>query len=299
MRILVTGSEGLIGRDFCVRIAARGWSADGFDLRSAMPRDIRDRDTVRRALATVDGVVHLAAVARVADGEKDPDYCQAVNVSALADLIDDVVAMNSRPWIVFASSREVYGRVATLPVSESAPVAPMNVYARTKAEGERLIQNARKAGVIANIGRFATVYGRTSDYPDRLIPAFARAAARGGELRIDGPETTVDATHVDDVVRGLETLTEVTASRELLPPVHFASGIGTTIAELAIMAQSLAARPVATRTVGAPAHDVGKFIGDPTRCRALLGWESHVPVAVGFARLVRDFALGSRTNRQA
>lgn len=289
MRILVTGSEGLIGKAFCARIAARGWEADRYDLTCDVPRDIGNREAFRQALADVDGVVHLAAVARVGEGERDPDRCRSVNVTALGGILDDIAASRSRPWMVFASSREVYGRVTTLPVRESAPLLPVNVYARTKAEGERLIACARDAGMTANIARFATVYGRTSDYPDRLIPAFARTAARGGELRIDGPETTVDATHVDDVVEGLERLTEATSRRELLPPIHFATGIGTTLADLATMARALAVKPVTVRIDTANAYDVGKFVGDPALCRSLLGWTSRTSLEAGFAQLVRDF----------
>ncbi|QCK85347.1 SDR family oxidoreductase [Phreatobacter aquaticus] len=289
MRVLVSGSEGLIGKCFRARIMRNGVDAPGFDLRGAVPEDIRNREQLRAALAAVDGVVHLAAVSRVVDGENDPAHCWAVNVEALDGLIREMLDLRTPPWLVFASSREVYGRVTSLPVPETAPPAPVNVYARSKAEGERLVTEARAAGLCANIGRFATVYGSAEDHADRLIPAFARAAALGGELRIDGAETTIDATHVDDVADGLERLMIATSRQEVLPTVHFASGVGTTVADLAALAQSVSTRIVTTRSEGARSHDVGKFVGDPARCQALLGWSYRTSLKDGFTRLVRDF----------
>ena len=77
---------------------------------------------------------------------RDPANCAATNVTALRGLLDIAIRAARRPWVVFVSSREVYGNAAGLPVEEEAPLRPMNVYARTKCDGELLARQARDAG---------------------------------------------------------------------------------------------------------------------------------------------------------
>lgn len=293
MRILVTGSEGLIGKSLCTRLVAAGRVVLPFDISRGPSEDIKKTDELKKALSGVSGIVHLAAVSRVVVGEKNPDLCLATNVDALSRLLVAVQDCRDRPWLIFASSREVYGRATELPVAETAVLSPVNVYARSKVEGERLTLGAREAGLWTNLCRFSTVYGRTDDHSDRLIPAFARVAANGGELRVDGGSTTVDATHVDDVADGMMSLIDATSAGERLPPLHFVSGKGTSIADLAHLAKAVSSKPVSIRLSDPRSYDVGQFIGDPTRCRQLLGWSSKIPIEAGFQALVRDFEAQS------
>src|SRR5690349_8559679 len=99
--ILVTGSAGLIGRHLCARLAALGVAHRRFDLRHAPAQDTRNAAALAAAIQGVTGVVHLAALSRVVWAERDPALCQAVNVEALARIVD-LAATGTRPWIVFA-----------------------------------------------------------------------------------------------------------------------------------------------------------------------------------------------------
>lgn len=289
MRILVTGSEGLIGSVLTKRLEADGYDIVRFDLKRDPRENIIDTPVLSAAAANVDGIVYLAAISRVVHGERNPELCRATNVGALTGLLQALTTRQQRPWIIFASSREVYGQSQTFPVAESFPLQPMNIYARTKVEGERLTTAARDAGIVANICRFSTVYGSTVDHDDRLIPAFALAAARGGELRIDGHGTIVDPTHVDDVVDGVKRLIDVCAAGELMPPVHFVSGTSLGIEQLAVMAQDCSQGMIPIRHAEPRLYDVNRFVGDPSRCRELLGWSVTTPLNDGFADLVRDY----------
>jgi UDP-glucose 4-epimerase len=104
-----------------MRLASAGIAFRRFDIRHAPLQDTRNRQSLENALEGVAGVVHLAAVSRVIWGERDPVTCHATNVTALQSLVD-LCATGARPWIVFASSREVYGIVQQLPVQEQAPL---------------------------------------------------------------------------------------------------------------------------------------------------------------------------------
>ena len=87
MRVLVTGSSGLIGSALAGSLANAGIEAIGYDLRRAPEEDILNTGRLEQALGDVDGVVHLAAISRVVMGEMNPARCVAVNVQALGTLL--------------------------------------------------------------------------------------------------------------------------------------------------------------------------------------------------------------------
>jgi nucleoside-diphosphate-sugar epimerase len=290
--ILVTGSAGLIGRAVVARLRAAGAQTRGLDLRKDAPArgDIRDAACLARALADVDGVVHLAAVSRVIWGEQDPPACWAVNVDATRRILDLARAAPRRPWVIYASSREVYGEQDAFPVPESAPPRPLNVYARSKVAAEVLTMQARASGLRSAIVRFSSVYGSVRDHPDRVVPAFAAAAVRGGVLRMEGADNGFDFTHVDDVAAGVvEVARHLHEGERSLPALHFVSGVRTSLRDLAELAASAGAS--VTHIVEAPPRqfDVRNFHGDPRLAERVLGWRARVPLHDGLAGLVRAF----------
>ena len=288
MRILVTGSEGLIGSELALSLINRGIDVRRFDLKRTVDEDIRNVSAIRASLAGVDGVVHLAAVSRVVWGENDPVRCQDTNVRALKQLIQEMISMKMRPWLVFASSREVYGEAKSFPVNEDFLLQPLNNYARTKVEGESLVLAAREH-IVANICRFSTVYGSTHDHVDRLIPAFAGVAALGGTLRVDGNENFVDCTHVEDVCRGLMTVVSISNDGEDLPPIHFVSGVPSRLGDLAKLAKQYSHKCVSIQQGTSRLFDVSQFVGDGARAHRLLGWKATIPLELGFRRLIDSF----------
>lgn len=289
--VLITGSEGLIGRALRTSLGARGWDTVGLDLRGSGSElgDVRDRHRVRDAVAGCSGIVHLAAVSRVLWGERDPDTCQDTNVGGVRRVLEAAHAAAPRPWILFASSREVYGHPRRLPVEESAPLLPVNVYGRSKVEGERLVEGAQANGLKAATVRLSNVYGRVLDHPDRVVPAFARAAVEGSAIRIDGAECIFDFTHIDDVVRGMISAIDRLDAGQKLPPVHLVTGVPTSLRELADLALSMAGGTAPVTEAPPRAFDVARFYGNPSRARKVLDWVPRVALRQGLAELARDF----------
>ncbi len=288
--VLVTGSEGLIGRHVIERLEARGTGVRRFDLRGPEPADLRNAQALRDAAGGVAGVLHLGGVSRVVWGQQDPANCTLVNAGATERLLRICLDQPDPPWFVFASSREVYGQTEHFPVPESAPYAPLNVYARSKVSAERSCFAAAEAGLRVGVCRFSSVYGDVIDHHDRVAPAFARAAARGGTIRIEGASNTLDFTHIDDVADGMVTLLDAVASGEGLPPIHFASGAGTSLALLAGLSERYAGSELEIVEAAPRDYDVSRFVGDPSRAAELLSWTASTPLEAGFARLVSGFA---------
>jgi UDP-glucose 4-epimerase len=299
-QVLVTGSSGLIGCTICAALEVRGIQVHRLDLRAHGPDqgDVCDRERLARALVGVDGVIHLAAVSRVIWGEQAPERCWEVNVGGLRNVLELAAQRSAPPWVIFASSREVYGQPDSLPAGEDTPLQPVNIYGRSKVEGERLVSQARDAGLRACTIRLSNVFGSITDHADRVVPAFARAAVAGQALRIDGAGHTFDFTYVEDVVRGICALVELLAhSHDTPPPIHFVSGQPTTLGELAEAALRIAGSEAKLCHAPPRSFDVARFYGDPTRAHALLGWRARVSLEEGLTRLIQAFREAQTSER--
>ena len=139
-KVLVTGSEGLIGSELVKILRSKGYEIARLDICSVdrlSQGDVRDRLAVTRAIAGCIGVIHLAAVSRVLWGESDPELCWETNVRGTENILMAAAELNQKPWVIFSSSREVYGQPDCLPVVEDATLAPVNIYGRSKVAGER------------------------------------------------------------------------------------------------------------------------------------------------------------------
>ncbi len=291
-RILVTGAAGLIGRPLVHRLRADGIDVVELDLQAPDPAssgDIRHGDQVARALTGCDGVIHLAAVARVFEAAADPERCRTTNITGTRIVAEEALAAPTCRWLLFASSREVYGQPTRLPVTEDAATAPLNLYGRTKLAGERVVRGASERGLSTAVLRLTNTYGSVDDHPDRVVPAFTAAAVAGAPMRAEGPHNQLDLLHVDDVVEGLVTASvRLHATGRSLPTIHLVSGTPVSIADLARLCSSVAGTDAPVLSVSPRAGHVSRFVGDPSLARKVLGWTPTVSLGEGIARLIAD-----------
>lgn len=290
--VLITGSEGLIGTALRQAFRHRGTECRQLDLAAiddGAAGNVLNSQLVSKRIAGCGGIVHLAAVSRVMHGEMNPELCWRTNVAGTETVLKAAIAARPSPWVIFASSREVYGEPREFPVREDSPLEPINVYARSKAHCENLVNRAREHGLRAAIVRLSNVYGSITDYPDRVTPAFCRAAVEGGTLHVEGGTHTFDFTHLSDTVRGIVSLADLTSSE--LPPsaLHLVTGVPTKLAQLAHIAVSQC--DSSARIVSKPPrnYDVRRFWGDPNRAKKVLGWTAQITLEEGIRDLVAQF----------
>lgn len=290
-KILVTGSSGLIGTAVCADLAARGHAVRRFDLRDRQGGhgDIRNRESLERALTGCTGVIHLAAVSRVIWGERDAETCHQTNVVGTRIVIDGIRSADHCPWLVFGSSREVYGQSPVLPVLESAALAPLNHYARSKLAAERAVQAAAEAGVRAAIVRFSTVYGSSADHADRVVPAFCRAAVRDLPLRVEGEARCVDITHVSDVAACVGEIAAGLSLGRHFEPMHLTTGRGVTLLDLANTVIRIAESKSPITLAPGRDFDVARFVGDPHLAQAQVGWRPQTSLETGLLDLITQY----------
>lgn len=288
-KILITGHCGLVGRHLAPLLSASGYTVVGIDIADCTG-DIKRIVDLERAMQDCHGVVHLAAVSRVVWGQRNPDLCWQTNALASEALLKAAINSRLKPWVLVASSREVYGEAKSLPVTEDAELVPVNIYGKAKLAMEQAAVQAREAGVNTAVVRLANVYGCTKDHGDRVLPAFCRNAADGLPLRVDGFEHLFDFTHISDTVAGLMRLVALLEDGEHgIPAIHLLPGIGTTLLEAAQMAVRSADSDSVIVQAPSRHYDVSRFIGDPSRAKALLGWQAVIRPDQGIAQLVAAF----------
>lgn len=252
-------------------------------------QDVRNHDLLGRSIGRCDGVIHLAAVSRVIWGQQDPELCREINVGGTKNLYKAIADNADKPFVLFGSSREVYGNPDRLPVGENHENKPCNIYGHTKVQGEQLTQELGTLGLTTSVFRFSNVYGWTGDHKDRVIPAFARQAAINGRVRVDGEDCVFDFTHVDDVVNGVVRAVSILQEGRALPPIHLVSGKGTSLGELASLADACSQSGVTIEQSPPRDFDVGKFYGDYSRAGEILGWEPKTTLERGFSKLTEEY----------
>jgi dTDP-4-dehydrorhamnose reductase len=150
-RVLITGANGMLGRDIQEALGARPYSALS---REAL--DVRDLDAVREAVAGHDVIVNCAAYTKVDDAEAHEVDAFAVNAEGAQNLA--LAARDTGARLIHLSTDYVFDGVATSPYPENSPRHPLGAYARTKAAGEELVLEAHPAGTF--ILRSAGLYGQ-------------------------------------------------------------------------------------------------------------------------------------------
>ncbi|KAG6559963.1 UDP-glucose 4-epimerase [Candidatus Rhabdochlamydia oedothoracis] len=293
MKLLVTGSAGLIGSALSSALKKRGIKVIGIDIKAQSNcedyGDILDYNRVLDAASQVDGIVHLAAVSRVIWGEENPKFCWETNVEGTKHILEAALESPLKPWVLYGSSREVYGQQERLPVKETAPLAPVNIYGESKVAAEQAVKNAVKRGLKGSIVRFSNVFGSVNDHHDRVIPAFCLAAFYGTPIRIDGRENLFDFTFIDDVVRGMLSYIDILNKSPIpLMPIHFTTGLGVSLEEAAFYAQEASVHNIEIIEAPSRSFDVSKFSGETSRAREILKWKASVHLREGIHQMLNQ-----------
>ncbi|WP_073264263.1 NAD-dependent epimerase/dehydratase family protein [Cryptosporangium aurantiacum] len=270
MRVLVTGGTGYVGS-----AVVRALLADGHDV-TVLTRGeatVPDVTTVRGTLAAppldgIDAVCHLAALTQARESLTDPDRYHRVNALDTAALLD---ALRGRP-VVFASTSAVYGVPERQPITEDAPLAPLNPYGATKMAAEQAVSRYVGPATILRIFNAAgAVAGRGDHDRTRLVPkAVAVAAGLEPALRVNGDGSAVrDFVHVADVADAFV--------RALRGPtgVYNLGGVAAAVADVVAATERVTGRPVALEHHPANPGEAPSLYADTSRARAALGWDPY------------------------
>jgi len=207
MKVLVTGSEGFVGRNLVKYLRGRGFDVISLDISGGELRlDVTDFDILSRSLSNIDfdAVVHLSAIANIPESIRDPYGCFKVNVYGTLNILEVASRKNVRRFI-YASSANVYGLPLKLPVDEDTPLNPRTPYDYSKVAAETIVQSywkTKKLPIV--IFRSWKLFGEY-DVPTTAIPSFIRACLKNETIKLynSGRDTT-DPTYIENYCIAVE-----------------------------------------------------------------------------------------------
>ena len=279
--VLVTGSEGLIGKELSKKLEEKKINVVGYDIKNG--QNILDQKSIDKIICNIDGVIHLAAVSRVVAGYNDPYTAVMTNVIGTTNILDLIRRKNPSCWMIFGSSREVYGESQCV-VKESDPQKPVNVYGASKSAGEYLtLCYGNNYNLRTFVVRFSNVFGGLNDHPDRVIPRFFNQALANEDITVYGGNQIFDFVHLSDAVEGLIKLIQKIINNEKLEyrVLHFVTGNSVSLVELSNKIIKLTSSKSCVKYLPRREYDVDTFVGDPSVTMKVLGWKPKISIDNG------------------
>lgn len=178
MRILVTGCEGQLGKAVVDELRCRGHWVTGTGHGNM---DITDRVSVERVFEVVkpEAVIHCAAYTNVDRAEEEEKLCREVNVQGTSHVLECCRACQAR--MIFISSDYVFSGEAKEPYEEIALREPINVYGKSKRDGENLVSAYEKSFIV----RTSWVFGEGKNF----VKAILARSERDSTLRVVSDQT--------------------------------------------------------------------------------------------------------------
>ena len=329
-RTLITGGAGFIGTNLADRLLTSGkpvliyddlsrpgvernlrWLREQHgDLVHVEVADVRDRQTLRRAVRQADQVFHFAAQVAVTTSLTDPLRDFEINVGGTLNLLEEVRALETPPPLLFTSTNKVYGSLSDLPLEKiGSRYQPLDTNLRTGVSEDRrldfhspygcskgsadqyVLDYARTFGLPAVVFRMSCIYGlhQMGTEDQGWVAHFLIRAREGKPLVLYGDGMQVrDILFIDDLVDAflLAHANIHTLSGEAF---NIGGGLGNTLSLLElldIIAAIHGTRPKA-RMEEWRCADQRYYVSDTRKFKAATGWSPKVNARQGVERLYR------------
>jgi UDP-glucose 4-epimerase len=249
--------------------------------------DVRDRYGMEYLVRGQDYIFNLAGQVSHLDSMQDPLTDLEINCRSQLSLLEACRTHNPGVKIIYAGTRQIYGRPRYLPVDEAHPREPVDFNGVNMMAGEwyHLVCH-RVYGVRTVSLRMTNIYGprmRVKDARQTFIGWWIRQVVEGQELQIYGDGKQVrDFNHVDDAV---EALLQAAANPVADGKIYNLGGdLPVSLLDLAKMMLEINGGG-SYRLVPFPpdrqAIDIGDYYGNYTKIRNELGWHPTVPLRQG------------------
>jgi len=305
-RVLITGGLGFIGSNLARTLAGLGAKVTILD--SLIPEyggnrrnvhglerkldinlaDVRDRHSLPAFLRGQDFLFNLAGQTSHMDSMTDPETDLEINCRAQLTLLEACRKHNPRLRVVFASTRQIYGRPDYLPVDEKHPLRPVDVNGINKLAGEEyhLLYSAVH-GVPSTVLRLTNTIGpgmRVKDARQTFVGVWIRQILEGKPIEVWGGGQLRDFTYVDDAV---EAFLLAATHPAAVGGVFNLGGVGRiSLRELARTLVRVAGQgSVAVRAFPADRKkiDIGDYYSDCRLIGKKLGWKPRTTIRQALA----------------
>ncbi len=305
--VLITGGLGFIGSNLAFKIAAEGgnvtlvdslvpeYGGSLYNVRDISPAarinisDVRDPFSLSHLLAGQDFLFNLAGQTSHLDSMEDPFTDLEINCKAQLSILEICRRVNPSIRIVFASTRQIYGKPQKLPVDESHPICPVDVNGIHKAAAEHYhFLYSHVYGLNVTALRFTNVYGprmRIKDARQTFLGCWIRSVVAGEPFEVWGGKQRRDFCFVDDAVTAL--LRTAVADNAAGKAVNIGGSEVFSLEEVAKILTSLreGSRYVVREFPEERARiDIGDYYSDNSLAASLLKWSPAVSLHDGLNR---------------
>lgn len=256
--------------------------------------DVRDPYSLRHLLSEQDMLFNLAGQTSHLDSMEDPFTDLEINCKAQLSILEACKEINPSIRIVFASTRQIYGRPSYLPVDEKHPIRPVDVNGVNKVAGESFhLLYSDVYQIPTTVLRLTNTYGprmRIKDARQTFVGIWIRRLLEGKPFEVWGGEQLRDFTFVDDCVDALIRVAvcdstvgkalnvgggEVVSLRQLADLLLKAAGEGT---------YQIREFPQDRKKI-----DIGDFYSDASKLKQLTGWAPRTSLLDGLSATVEWF----------
>ncbi|HPZ08153.1 MAG TPA: GDP-mannose 4,6-dehydratase [Candidatus Eremiobacteraeota bacterium] len=298
-KVLITGGLGFIGSNLARRLVALGANVTLID--SLIPEyggnlfnisgiedkvkinisDIRDEHSMKYLVKEKDFLFNLAGQTSHMDSMKDPYTDLEINTKAQLFILEACRKNNPNVKIIFASTRQIYGKPRYLPVDEKHPLAPVDVNGINKLSGETYHLLYREIyGIPTCVLRLTNTIGpgmRIKDTRQTFLGIWIRAVIEGRPFEVWNGSQLRDFSYVDDVVEACL----ISASNERAYGKIFNLGGDCVVslkelADLLIKVNKEGTYIVKEFPGDRKVIDIGDYYGDYGLINALLGWKPKI-----------------------
>jgi UDP-glucose 4-epimerase len=291
MKVLVTGGSGFIGSHVVDKLRDRGIQVRIFDMVVPTWRSdiefyhgsLLDLEALRMAMAGVDAIYHLAAVADVKDVFEDPHYSENINVRGTINVLE-AARRSKMKRVIYGSTTWVYSEVTESMVDEETPLrAPTHLYTATKVASENYcLCYSRLYNLPVTVLRYGIPYGpRARD--GAVVPIFVKKALDGEALTIAGDGSQFRKfVYVEDLAEG-NVLALKSIGKNKIYNLDGTEKV--TIRQIAETVQKLIGNVKIDYVPSRPGDFAGKEISSE-RAKEELGWVPQTPFEEGVRRYI-------------
>lgn len=311
--VLITGGLGFIGSALARRLVHLGakvtlvdslipeYGGNPFnihDIRDEVivdPTDVRDAAAMARLIKRRQFLFNLAGQTSHLDSMTDPITDLNINAAAQLQILEACRLHNRELKIVFASTRQVYGRPQYLPVDEKHPINPVDVNGINKLAGEwyHLLYND-VYGIRACALRLTNTYGpgmRVKDARQTFLGIWIRGLIEQLPIQIFGTgEQRRDFNFVSDVIEALLLAAASNNSEGQVFNLGDRNHISLKeLAELLVRINGGGRYQLAPFPEDRKAIDIGDYYSDFKKIEKALGWSPRTTLEEGLRRTLEYY----------
>ena len=303
--VLVTGAGGFIGSHLTERLASLGattralvryTSSGGRGWLDETPHqkdieffqgDLRDRDSLTKAVKGADVVFHLGALIAIPYSYDAPQSYVETNVTGTLNILEAARAF-AVGRVLHTSTSETYGTARYVPIDEEHPLQGQSPYSATKIGADKLAESffLSFGTPVVTVRPFNTYGPRQSTRA--VIPTIITQALAAREIKLGSLAPTRDLNYVADTVDGFLAL--ASCDEAIGKTVNVATGKEISIGDLAKLICSIIGadgRLVADdQRVRPAASEVERLCGSNDRVRQLTGWQPRHSLREGLAATI-------------